>query len=207
MDRENFASNRMDVQELVSMRGKEPSGMKLGYFSLWWLRMAREATIQGENKSMKKMTTYFQLNKIQNVSLDSQVIRNYQSDKRTPPVGLCAQNDVIKGCPPTQQSTSLASSSISTPSKGVKRTFKGEHNDSPAKQNKVCLQLVNEASQNSNILLKDTNYEITTQVQTKTKQTDLINDGNLKKMAAILASETLDISLEERGDCTDDHKC
>ena len=170
--------------------------------------MARESTIQTENKLMKRMTTFFQLSKIPNVKLHSEVTRKYQSDKRRPPVAVYAQNDVINGCPPNQQSGSLAT--ISTPSKGLKRTFEGEHNDSPAKQNKVCLQLVNEASQNSNISLTrlmNTTENIITQVQIRPKQIDLITDSNLKKMAAILASELGDISLEERGYCTDDHKC
>ena len=109
------------------------------------------------------------------------------------------KNDLINGCPPTQQSSSLASTFISTtPSKGVKRNFDGEHNDSPAKSNKVCLQLVNEASLNSN-----TTTNVITQVQIKPKQIDLID---LRKVAPILLSETLNISLEERGTCTDDHK-
>ena len=192
MERESFASKRMESHESETIRAKKSTDWKLGYFSLWWLRMARKNTIQKENKSMKKMTAFFKLNKIQNVKPDSEVTRNYHSNKRTPPVGVCAQNDVNNGCPPAQQSTSLAT--ISTPSKGLKRTFEGEHNDSPAKQNKVCLQLVNEASQNSNAT-ENTN----TQVQIRPKQIDLITDSNLKKMAAILASEPGDISLEERG--------
>ena len=128
---------------------------------------------QGEHnpkstRSMKKMTTFVQLIKIQNVQLDSEVTRRYQSDIRTPPVEVYAKNNMINGCPPTQQSTSLATISISTPSKGLERTFEGEHHDdSPAKQNKVCLQLVNEASQNSNKFITmslDTTKKIITQV-------------------------------------------
>ena len=69
---------------------------------------------------------------------------------------------------------------------------------------------MNEASQNSNISLTrlmDTIENTNTQVQIRPKQIELNTDSNLKKMAAILASEPGDISLEERGYCTDDHKC
>ena len=70
---DSLASKGMEFQEPERIRTKKPSDWKLGYFSLWWLRMARESTNQKETKSMKKMTTFFQLYKIQNEKIYSEV--------------------------------------------------------------------------------------------------------------------------------------
>jgi hypothetical protein len=61
------------IPEPETIRAKNSSDWKLGFFSLWWLRMARESA--KEKKSMKKMTAFFKLNKIQNVKPDSEVHR------------------------------------------------------------------------------------------------------------------------------------
>ena len=148
MEREGRASHRLDPPiNPVGMKTSKTMDWKLGYLTLWWMRMARESKTKREEKSMKNISTYFQRNKIKNVSREH-TMKYPDGNSRTPPVERCG--DVIKECPPPQQSTHNRSLAVKlTPGKGLKQIFEGEQESSPAKLYRVGPCMNNDASQNT----------------------------------------------------------
>ena len=97
---------------------------------------------------MRNISTYFQTNKIKNVSHEHTM--EYPVDNsRTPPEERHKSSEVIKGQPSNQQSTYKTSLAVKlTPGKGLKRILYGEQKPSPAKLYRVGPYLNSDASQN-----------------------------------------------------------
>jgi hypothetical protein len=207
MEREGSASHRLDSPiNPVRMKTRKTMDWKLGYLTLWWMRMARESKTEHEEKSMRNISTYFQRNKIKNVSREHTM--NYPvGNLRTPPVER--DGDTIKGHPPPQQSTHNTSLTVKlTPGKGLKQILDGEQKSSPAKLYRVGPYMNNDASQHTepfNRLLDTTPGKVSLSDHMHSEKIDLIMDSGLASSAANLRSEAVDLSLEERGFVTVDH--
>ena len=111
--------------------------------------------------------------------------------------------------PAPQQSTHNTSLAVKlTPGKGLKPILDGEQKSSPAKLYRVDPYMNDDSSQNIETfkrLLDATPGKVSLSDHKHSEKITSITDSGLVSLAANLRSESVDLSLEERGFVSDDH--
>jgi hypothetical protein len=211
--------NRLDTNPKPKRKSRKCTEWKLGYLSLWWMRMDREChaqrALKEENKMKSSLSKFFFRNNdtkrnnthnLQDIDITPEQAtaklssRPVDCHSRTTPAEE-EITDVIQECPSTPTLSKYSSLASITPGKRKKCIMDGE-SESPAKFSREGPYSNYASNITHNMTSKMDNTQgrgiVSELIRERTQQNLEIKEDNSSISAAIFDTEPMNINLEGR---------